>query len=103
MGVNAPGAEAESPLDVERIEWVPATSETVRVRVVGRWRGAPPAVAPVLLVGELSFAADEHGLVEGSWRASFSVPVEIRARLERRLGLRVGDAELALPAASAGP
>src|SRR3954471_22342356 len=101
--MNAPGAEPESPLEVERVEWVPATPETVRVRVVGRWRGAPPAVAPVLLVGELSFAADEHGVVDGAWRASFSVPVEMRARLERRLGLRVGDAELALPAASAGP
>src|SRR4051794_20814676 len=101
--MNAPGAEPESPLDVERVEWVPATPESVRVRVVGRWRGPPPAVAPVLLVGDLSFAADEHGIVEGAWRASFTAPVEIRARLERRLALRVGDAEIGLPAASAGP
>src|SRR4051812_3872478 len=101
--MNAPGAEPESPLDVERVEWVPATPETVRVRVAGRWRGAAPAVAPVLLVGDLAFACDEHGVVDGVWRASFSAPVEIRARLERRLALRVGDAELALPAASAGP
>src|SRR4051794_21145919 len=101
--MNAPGAEADSPLDVERVEWVPASPETVRVRVVGRWRGAPPAVGPVLLVGELSFAADEHAVSDGVWRAAFSVPIEIRSRLERRIALRVGDAELALPAASAGP
>src|SRR4051812_44533508 len=101
--MNAPGAEAESPLDVDRVEWIPATPETVRVRVVGRWRGAPPAVAPVLLVGDLSFAADEHGIVDGAWRASFSVPIEIRSRLDRRLGLRGGDAEVGRPAASAGP
>src|SRR4051794_27930563 len=101
--MNAPGAEADSPLDVERVEWVPASPETVRVRVVGRWRGAPPAIAPVLLVGELSFAADEHGVSDGVWRASFSIPIEMRSRLDRRMGLRVGDAELALHAASAGP
>src|SRR4051794_533735 len=102
-GMNAPGAEAESPLDVERVEGFPATPETVRVRVVGRWRGAPPAVAPVLLVGELALAAGGHGVIDGVWRATFSVAVEMRGRLERRLGLRVGDAELGLPAASAGP
>src|SRR5206468_2574226 len=45
---------------------------------------------------------DEHGVLDERWRASFSVPIELRAALERRLRLRVGDAELALPAASAG-
>src|SRR4051812_29608242 len=106
--MNAPspdGPPGDSPLDVERVEWVPATPETVLVVVVGRWRSAPPVVAPVLIVQdgyERRFPADEHGVLEGAWRASFTVPIELRPLLERRLRLRVGDAELPLPAASAG-
>src|SRR6059058_5100358 len=107
--MNAPspdGPPAESPLDVERVEWVPASPETVRVFVVGRWRTAPPVVAPVLIVGDgdrVLFAADEHGTIDGAWRATFTVPIEVRPRLEHRLALAVGDAEVPLPAASAGP
>src|SRR4051794_33708608 len=103
--MNAPspdGPPGDSPLDVERVEWVPATPETVLLVVVGRWRSSPPVVAPVLLVEAREFFADEHGVLEGAWRASFTVPIELRPLLERRLRLRVGDAELPLPAASAG-
>src|SRR3954451_6230843 len=107
--MNAPspdGPPGESPLDVERVEWVPASPETVLVRVVGRWRPVPPVVAPILVVDDGEggrFVADEHGVVGGAWRASFTVPIEVRPRLERRLALEVGDAVVPLPAASAGP
>src|SRR6266576_433216 len=92
--MNAPspdGPPAESPLDVERVEWTPASPETVRVLVVGRWRSAPPVVAPVLIV------------FDGAWRATFTIPIELRPGLDHRLAMRVGDAEVPLPAASAGP
>src|SRR4051795_6089431 len=107
--MNAPspdGPPAESPLDVERVEWTPASPETVRVLVVGRWRSATPVVAPVLIVSDgerEDFPADEHGAFEGAWRATFTIPIELRPGLDRRLAMRVGDAEVALPAASAGP
>src|SRR5205823_5554551 len=97
-GVNAPspdGPPAESPLDVERVEWVPASPETVRVLVVGRWRSATPVVAPILLVddgGPRRFPAEDHGVVDGAWRATFTVPIELRPRLEHRLAMEVGDA-----------
>src|SRR3954470_23534701 len=101
--MNAPspdGPPGDSPLDVERVEWVPATPETVLVVVVGRWRSAPPVVAPVLLVqdgSEREFTADEHGALEGGWRASFTVPIELRPLLERRLRARAWGAEPARP------
>src|SRR3954470_14141460 len=107
--MNAPspdGPPSESPLDVERVEWIPASPETVRVLVVGRWRSAIPVVAPVLIVSDgerADFPADEHGMVDGAWRATFTIPIELRPGLDRRLAMRVGDAEVALPAASAGP
>src|SRR3954470_21129682 len=105
--MNAPspdGPPGDSPLDVERVEWVPATPETVSVLVVGRWRSSPPAVAPELIVESAyqRFPAVGHGVFEGRWRATFTVPIDLRPLLERRLRLRVGDAELPLPAASAG-
>src|SRR5262249_55667418 len=40
---------------------------------------------------------------EGVWRASFTVPIELRPRLERNLAMEAGGAEVGLPAASAGP
>src|SRR5213592_4514503 len=98
--MNAPspdGPPAESPLDVERVEWVPATPLTVRVLVVGRWRTEPPLHGAILLVenGERRrFPADEHGVAGGVWRAMFTVPIELRPVIERRLGLLVGNAEL---------
>src|SRR3954470_19802378 len=107
--MNAPspdGPPSESPLDVERVEWIPASPETVRVLVVGRWRSAIPVVAPVLIVSDgerADFPADEHGMVDGAWHATFTIPIELRPGLDHRLAMRIGDAEVPLPAASAGP
>src|SRR3954451_3033152 len=98
--MNAPspdGPPAESPLDVERVEWTPASPEMVRVLVVGRWRTAAPVVGPVLVVDGGAFVADEHGVVEGAWRATFTVPIELRPGLEHGLTMQVGDAEVPLP------
>src|SRR5207244_11720750 len=91
---------------VGRGEWVPGSPAGLRVVVVGRWRAEPPRNGAILLVedGEWRhFPADEHGIVEGVWRAAFTVPSELRPDVERRLGLLVGNAELRLPGASAGP
>src|SRR3954470_11484725 len=107
--MNAPspdGPPSESPLDVERVEWLPASPDTVRGLVVGSWRPPPPVVAPIPIADDgaaIRIVADEHATIDGSWQAAFTVPIELRPRLERRLGLQVGDAELLLPAASAGP
>src|SRR6185436_980098 len=90
-GVNAPspdGPPAESPLDLERIEWLPATPTTVTVLVVGRWRGDPPRHGAILIVedGERRhFPADRYGEIEGVWTASFTIPNELRPDIERRL------------------
>src|SRR2546423_1066652 len=93
--MNAPspdGPPAESPLDVERVEWTPASPETVRVLVVGRWRSATPVVAPVLIVfdGERAdFPAEEHGVVEGAGRVRLEAVEErdaAREDSERRVG-----------------
>src|SRR5205823_4438990 len=84
--MNAPspdGPPAESPLDVERVEWVPASPETVRVLVVGRWRSATPVVAPLLLVadgGPRRCPAEDPGVADGAGRATFTVPLELRPR-----------------------
>jgi chromosome segregation ATPase len=98
----------ESPFEIERVEWVPATAEALEVHVYGRWRdGAPDAVS--LLVtdagGErMPFAAIAAAVGEsGTWQARFAVPVELRSRLSAKLALQAGERELALPAASPGP
>lgn len=108
--MNAPThdhSSFESPLDAERVEWVPASPDTVEVRVVGRWRAAPPTAAPTLLVEVLGerrrFPAVEHGMTGAVWRATYVVPIELRPRLEGRLALAVGAAEIGLPAAIPGP
>src|SRR2546430_13534827 len=107
--MNAPspdGPPAESPLDVERVEWVPASPATLRVVVVGRWRAEPPRHGAILLVedGERRhFAADEHGIAEGVWRAAFTVPSELRPDVERRLRLLLRHVEGRLPGAPARP
>ena len=98
----------DSPLEIERVEWLPATPEALEVRVCGRWReGAPPDVA-LVVVDERGdprrFPLTGAGATDsGSWRGSFAVPVELRSRLSARLSLAFGDRRVSLPAASPGP
>lgn len=99
----------ESPLEVERVEWVPSTAEALEVRLAGRWRRAAPGDPIELLVddgGERRRfrAVGVDGGADGEpWTARFAVPVELRARLAARLALSAGGRELSLPAASPGP
>ena len=104
--MNAPspdGPPSDSPLDIERVEWVPATPDTVLVLVVGRWRSAVPRGQPELVMGDARIEADEHETIEGTWRAAFTVPIELRSRLDQRFAMAIGSTEVSLPAASAGP
>ena len=95
------------PLLVERVEWVPASLETIEVRVHGRWDGDVPAAEAVLLVDDdgrrQAFPAVTAGPgAVAPWTASFVVPGELRPRLRAGLRLGVGEGEVALPAAVAG-
>ncbi|UGS36224.1 hypothetical protein DSM104329_02624 [Capillimicrobium parvum] len=98
----------DSPLEIERVEWLPWTPEVLEVRVSGRWGGAVPR-EPVELVVDAagvrrrlrSTGAEVDAA--GLWQASFAVPVELRSSLAAHLALQSGDRELALPAALPGP
>jgi hypothetical protein len=108
MAPGPDGSPAESPLDVERVEWFSSSPEALEVRVSGRWRGTPQTEHVELLVDDAGdrrrFRAVSVGVDEaGAWHARFAVPVELRARLAARLALKAGDRELSLPAASPGP
>ena len=103
------GSPAESPLDVERVEWFPATSEAIEVRVVGRWREKSPRSAPELVVDDggdkRRFKAERGAGIDesGRWSARYSIPIELRPRLATKLALVHKDKEIPLPAASPGP
>jgi hypothetical protein len=100
-------------LEIDRVEWLSSSTEAVVVRVFGRWReGVERPAAYVLIVddgrdrqayGPLAVApADPHAGDLQAWSASFSVPIELRPRLEQGLVLALDGAELALPPAVAG-
>src|SRR5689334_4891777 len=98
----------ESPFEVERVEWVPATAEALEVHVHGRWRDAAPGAVALIVTGadggQLTFASTAAGGdPAGAWHATFAVPVELRPRLSARLALRAGGRDIGLPAASPGP
>jgi len=98
----------DSPLEIERVEWLPSTPEALEVRVCGRWRGGAPPDLALVVVDERGdarrFPLTAAGLTEaGSWRGSFAVPVELRSRLSASLALAFGDRRVPLPAASPGP
>jgi hypothetical protein len=102
------GSPIESPFEVERVEWVPATAAALEVHVYGRWRDAAPDTVALLVIDaggeQLSFSPRDAGADEtGGWHASFAVPVELRSRLAAKLRLQAGSREIGLPAASPGP
>ncbi|MEZ5123413.1 MAG: hypothetical protein R2736_17860 [Solirubrobacterales bacterium] len=108
MIASPDGSPMESPLEIERVEWLPSTPEALEVRVCGRWRGPAPS-EPVELVldagGERRRfpSAGAATVAAGLWQARFAVPVELRSALAARLALAAGGRELALPAALPGP
>lgn len=99
-------------LEIERVEWLSSSTEAVVVRVFGRWReNAVRAESFVLLVDDGSerqpfVSLDLPPLVAegdpGLWSVAFSVPIELRPRLEHGLALELDGQELALPPALAG-
>ncbi|MCW2967012.1 MAG: hypothetical protein JWM71_784, partial [Solirubrobacteraceae bacterium] len=95
---------ASAPLEVDRVEWIPASPESVHVHLYGRWVDRPVADPLVLLVGterrrhafDALLTAPEGVLV------AFAVPNELRSRLSVDIALQIGAHELALPAAGTG-
>lgn len=93
-----------APLDVDRVEWVPASPEAVHVLVFGRWRDRPVGDALLLLVGagHRRHAFEALAPPPPGALAGFAVPNELRPRLGEDIALQVGSHELALPAAVPG-
>lgn len=95
---------ASAPLEVDRVEWVPASAEAVHVYLLGRWVDRPVADAMVLLVGtdRRRHAFDALPGPPAGVLAAFAVPNELRARLSVDIALQIGTQEIALPAAETG-
>lgn len=95
---------ASAPLEVDRVEWVPASAEAVHVYLLGRWVDRPVADAMVLLVGteRRRHAFDALPGPPAGVLAAFAVPNELRARLSVDIALQIGAQEIALPAAETG-
>lgn len=99
-----------APVEVDRVVWSPTgpDSGTVEVVVEGRWRGAPLPTTPLLLVEEAGlrrrFGARGEQLPgpAGAFSAAFSLPSRLRGELQAGAALRMGAAEIALPAARVG-
>jgi hypothetical protein len=99
-----------APVEVDRVVWSPTgpDSGTVEVVVEGRWRGTPLPTTPLLLVEEAGlrrrFGARGEQLPgpAGAFSAAFSLPARLRDELQAGAALRMGAAEMALPAARVG-
>jgi hypothetical protein len=99
-----------APVEVDRVVWSPTGPDTGTVEVVveGRWRGTPLPTTPLLLVEEAGlrrrFGARGEQLPgpAGAFSAAFSLPSRLRGELQAGAALRMGAAEIALPAARVG-
>ncbi len=96
--------------EIERVEWLSSSPEAVLVRVHARSMQPRSRDEVRLIVDDggrrRPFAPDAGLQVDeqtGAWAASFTVPIELRPRLEGNLALEVGGLVLALPGALAGP
>lgn len=101
-------------LCIDAVETLPTDLGTVLVRVAGAWErpSPPPSAAPVLLLGDEPDAPRVESLPETSgaaarvapedrpFRAAFSVPDRLALLLQGPLHLELGDARIALPAAT---
>ena len=96
---------ASAPLEVDRVEWIPASPESVHVHVYGRWIDRPVAEPLVLLVGteRRRHPFDALEAPPAGVLVAFAVPNELRTRLSFDIALQIGSHELALPPASTGP
>ncbi|MFA9272736.1 MAG: hypothetical protein ACEQSX_18700 [Baekduiaceae bacterium] len=99
-----------APVEVDRVVWSPTgpDSGTVEVVVEGRWRGAPMPTTPLLLVEEAGlrrrFGArgEQRPGPTGAFSAAFTLPSRLRRELQTGAALRLGAAEVSLPAARVG-
>src|SRR3954452_4255391 len=93
-----------APLEVDRVEWVPASPEAVHVHLLGRWVDRPVADPLVLLVGteRRRHAFDALDTPPPGVLAAFAVPNELRSRLSVDIALQIGANEMALPGAGTG-
>ena len=93
-----------SPLEVDRVEWLPASAHGLQVHLLGRWGDRPIAGSPLLLVGDGNRRHGFSPLAEAPAGVlfAFDVPNELRQALERDLALQLGSREISLPAAVAG-
>lgn len=99
-----------APVEIDRVVWSPTGPDigTVEVVVEGRWRGTPLPTTPLLLVEEAGlrrrFGARGEQLPgpAGAFSAAFSLPARLRGELQSGAALRMGAAEIALPAARVG-
>jgi hypothetical protein len=94
-----------APLEVDRVEWVPASPEAVHVHLLGRWRDRPVPEPLVLLVTSEGGRRDPFPALDDAPAgvlAAFAVPVELRGRLAEDLALLVGVHEIQLPGAETG-
>lgn len=99
-----------APVEVDRVVWSPTgpDSGTVEVVVEGRWRGSPMPTTPLLLVEEAGlrrrFGARGEQLPgpTGAFSAAFTLPSRLRGELQTGAALRLGAAEVSLPAARVG-
>lgn len=99
-----------APVEIDRVVWSPTgpDSGTVEVVVEGRWRGTPLPTTPLLLVEEAGlrrrFGARGEQLPGpvGAFSAAFSLPSRLRGELQAGAALRLGAAEIGLPAARVG-
>ncbi len=96
--------------EIERVEWLSSSPEAVLVRVHARSMQPRSRDEVRLIVDDggrrRPFAPDAGLQVDeqtGAWAASFTIPIELRPRLEGNLALEVGGLVLALPGALAGP
>lgn len=111
VSVMVPAVPPEfAPVEVDRVVWSPTgpDSGTVEVVVEGRWRGAPLPTTPLLLVEEAGlrrrFGARGEQLPgpTGAFSAAFQLPSRLRGELQAGASLRLGAAEVTLPAARVG-
>ncbi|MCW3063046.1 MAG: hypothetical protein JWN32_218, partial [Solirubrobacterales bacterium] len=94
---------------IERVEVAPGGVAGLLVRVEGRWSQTGervPKGAVLLVRGDRrqfrfpALPAPEP--TDGVWRATFSVPADLRAALDRELVLELGSLAIRLPAPGPG-
>ena len=101
-------SDVPSALGIEAVEFVAEGGRTVTVRVTGRWRRRRPELrGQAMLVVENGTARQRFvampeppsllGAAPGTWRMSFTVPVELAPQLPGKTFLQLGAVMVPLP------